>query len=82
MSRGVEEWRSGGVVEWRNGGRVDERKSGVDEWHRLQTTQPTSGGSVTSVTNFGANCVEISSPPEMEAQFIKKTSARECNNTV
>ena len=28
----------------------------------LQTTQPTSGGTVTAVTNCCANCVELSRP--------------------
>ena len=32
--------------------------------HGLQTTQPTSGGAVTAVTNYCANCVEHSRPQQ------------------
>ena len=36
----------------------------MKRFSRLQTTQPTSGGAVTAVTNCCANCVEHSRPQQ------------------
>ena len=39
-------------------------RNGVTPIFRLQTTQPTSGGAVTAVTNYCANCVKHSRPQQ------------------
>ena len=41
----------------------------MKRFNRLQTTQPTSGGSVTAVTNCCANCVEPSRPQQWEPEI-------------